>query len=38
METKTQLEIKAQKQFEAVFTPDLVDFLMCFIRISIIKD
>lgn len=28
METKTQLEIKAQKQFEAVFTPDLADFLI----------
>lgn len=28
METKTQLEIKAQKQFEAVFTPDLTDFLI----------
>lgn len=28
METKTQIKIKAQKQFEAVFTPDLVDFLI----------
>ena len=26
METKTQLEIKSQKQFEEVFTPDLADF------------
>ncbi|WP_153395258.1 malate synthase A [Chryseobacterium vaccae] len=28
METKTQFKIKAQKQFEAVFTPDLTDFLI----------
>jgi len=28
METRTQLEIKSQKQFEEVFTPDLVDFLI----------
>lgn len=28
METKTQLEIKSQKQFEEVFTPDLADFLI----------
>lgn len=28
METKTQLKIKAQKQFEEIFTPDLIDFLV----------
>lgn len=28
METKTQLKITAQKQFEEIFTPDLTDFLM----------
>ncbi|PKF74203.1 malate synthase A [Chryseobacterium sp. PMSZPI] len=28
METKTQWKIKAQKQFEDVFTPDLTDFLV----------
>ncbi len=28
METKTQLEIKSQKQFEGIFTPDLADFLI----------
>lgn len=28
METRTQLKIKAQKQFEEIFTPDLVDFLV----------
>ena len=28
METKTQLEIKSQKQFEEIFTPDLTDFLI----------
>lgn len=28
METKTQLEIKSEKQFEEIFTPDLVDFLI----------
>jgi hypothetical protein len=37
METKTQLKIKAQKQFEEIFTPDLIDFLD-FIRILIRKD
>ncbi|REC62968.1 malate synthase A [Chryseobacterium pennae] len=28
METKTQLKITAQKQFEEIFTPDLIDFLI----------
>ena len=28
METKTQFKITAQKQFEAIFTPDLTDFLI----------
>ncbi|KFF23914.1 malate synthase A [Chryseobacterium vrystaatense] len=28
METKTQFKIKAQKQFEEVFTPELTDFLV----------
>lgn len=28
METRTQLKIKAQKQFEEVFTPELTDFLV----------
>ena len=28
METKTQFKIKAQKQFETVFTPELTDFLI----------
>ncbi len=28
METKAQLKIKAQKQFEEIFTPDLIDFLV----------
>lgn len=28
METKAQLKITAQKQFEEIFTPDLVDFLV----------
>ncbi|PIF47255.1 malate synthase [Chryseobacterium sp. 52] len=28
METKTQLKIKAQKQFEEIFTPELTDFLV----------
>ncbi|MGH1519372.1 malate synthase A [Chryseobacterium sp. JK1] len=28
METKTQLKIKAQKQFEEIFTPDLIEFLI----------
>ncbi len=28
METKTQLKIKAQKLFEDIFTPDLIDFLV----------
>jgi len=28
METQTQLKIKAQKQFEAVFSPELTDFLV----------
>ncbi|MGG7551585.1 malate synthase A [Chryseobacterium arthrosphaerae] len=28
METRTQLKIKAQKQFEEIFTPDLIDFLV----------
>lgn len=28
METKTQLKIKAQKQFEEIFTSDLIDFLV----------
>ncbi len=28
METKTQLKIKAHKQFEEVFTPELTDFLI----------
>ncbi|UWX60642.1 malate synthase A [Chryseobacterium oranimense] len=28
METKTQLKIKAHKQFEEVFTPELTDFLV----------
>lgn len=28
METKTQLKITAQKQFEEIFTPDLIDFLV----------
>jgi malate synthase len=38
METKTQLKIKAQKQFEEIFTPDLMIFLLSFIRILIRKD
>jgi malate synthase len=37
METKTQLKIKAQKQFEEIFTPDLMIFLLS-IRILIRKD
>ncbi|AZA48695.1 malate synthase A [Chryseobacterium carnipullorum] len=28
METRTQLKIKAQKQFEEVFTPELTDFIV----------
>ncbi|GAB0155537.1 malate synthase A [Chryseobacterium sp. Alg-005] len=28
METKTQLKIKSEKQFEEVFTPELIDFLV----------
>lgn len=28
METKTQLKIKSQQQFEEVFTPELIDFLV----------
>lgn len=28
METRTQLKIKAQKQFEEIFTPELTDFLV----------
>ncbi|BAP33165.1 malate synthase [Chryseobacterium sp. StRB126] len=28
METKTQLKITAKKQFEEIFTPDLIDFLI----------
>ncbi|AZA77788.1 malate synthase A [Chryseobacterium sp. G0186] len=28
METKTQLKISNQKQFEEIFTPDLIDFLI----------
>ncbi|UOV00041.1 malate synthase A [Chryseobacterium daecheongense] len=28
METKTQLRIKSQQQFEEVFTPELIDFLV----------
>ncbi len=28
METKTQLKITAQKEFEEIFTPDLIDFLV----------
>jgi hypothetical protein len=38
METKTQLKIKAQKQFEEIFTNDLIDFLLSFIRILMLKD